>query len=220
MYGHTLKVGNPTRERIVTMPKTATKAPGVVEIPALQIVRLQVKIRGLTPLIVHRFSDEVLRSIEAAQQQAAKVKKAPRDPEAEFRQSVYHTPDGGYGFPAIGVKLAMVRAGQRYADEKATELYGAFSIPQEMLEIEGSEPEMRSDRVVLGGLSRTSSIAYRAQFTEWAMDVPLIINGAFITPDQTVNLLRLAGFSVGIGDWRIEKKGTFGQFEVAEVRGL
>ena len=76
---------------------------------------------------------------------------------------------------------------------------------------------MRSDRVVLSGMSRTSSIAYRPMYEDWGMDVPIWINAGFVSPDQIVNLLNIAGFGVGIGDWRVEKKGTFGQFEVARV---
>ena len=196
------------------------KDNGTVTIPALRMARINVRIKGVTPLITHRFSEDVLEKMAAEQQGAAKVKKPPRDPEAECASACYRTPEGRYGFPAAGVKKAMVTAGQRFAGEKGTELYGAFSIPVELLELECGAPRMREDRVVLGGMSRTSSIAYRPEFTPWETVVPLLFNADFISADQLVNLLRLAGFSVGIGDWRVEKKGSFGQFEVAEVKAL
>ena len=195
------------------------KDSGTVTIPELRMARINVRIKGVTPLITHRFSEDVLEKMAAEQQGAAKVKKPPRQPEAECEAACYRTPEGRYGFPAAGVKKAMVTAGQRFAGEKGTELYGAFSIPVELLELECGAPHMREDRVVLGGMSRTSSIAYRPEFTPWAAVVPLLFNADFISADQLVNLLRLAGFSVGIGDWRVEKKGSFGQFEVAEVKG-
>ena len=193
------------------------KDNGTVTIPELRIERMTVRIKGITPLITHRFSEEVLEKMAAEQQGAAKVKKPPRNPQAEFEAACYRTPDGGYGFPAAGVKKAMVSAGQRFAGEKGTELYGAFTIPLELLELECGAPHMREDRVVLGGMSRTSSIAYRPEFTPWASTFPIRFNASFITPASLINLLRLAGESVGIGDWRVEKKGSFGQFEVVEV---
>jgi hypothetical protein len=201
------------------MPGTKSE-PKVIAIPALHVVQLNVRIQGLTPLLCHRFGDSALRQIEAGQQQAAKVKKAARDPRAEFQESIYYTTDGHPAFPAVGIKRAMVSAGSRFAGERSTELLGAFSLPTELIEIDSpNEPAMRSDRVVLSGIGRVSSIAYRAQFQPWSMLVPLLINADFLSADQAVNLLRLAGFSVGIGDWRPEKKGSFGQFQVSGIEG-
>lgn len=197
-----------------------TSAESRIEIPQLRMARIEVRIQGLTPLITHRFSEDVMQKMADDQQGKAKVKKAPRNPQAEFEAACYRTPGGRYGFPAAGVKKAMVTAGQRFAGERGTELYGAFSIPVELLTLECSEPRMREDRVVLSGMSRTSSIAYRPEFMPWAATIPLTFNADFITADQLVNLLRLAGFSVGLGDWRVEKKGSFGQFEIASVETL
>lgn len=193
---------------------------GTVTIPALHMERISVRIKGVTPLITHRFSEEAQRGIEGGQSGDAKLKKPPRNPQAEFEAACYRTPEGGYGFPAAGVKKAMVSAGQRFAGEKGTELYGAFVIPLELLELECGAPRMRTDRVVLSGMSRTSSLAYRPEFTPWASTFPILFNADFITPASLVNLLRLAGQSVGIGDWRLEKKGSFGLFEVDEVKAL
>jgi hypothetical protein len=33
-----------------------------------------------------------------------------------------------------------------------------------------------------------------------------------LTEAKVLNLVQLAGFSIGIGDWRPEKGGTFGTF--------
>lgn len=196
--------------------KTAT-AEKTITISAIAIARMRVQIVGTTPLITHRFSEQAIEDIRKRQGDAAKLKKAARDPEAEFRAACYRTRDGHYGFPAVGVKRAMVAAGQRFADEKGTELNGAFSIPDEMLELAADEPRMRCDRVVLSGMSRTSSVAYRPEFYPWSIRVPIQWNEGFISADQLLNLLQLAGFSVGIGDWRVEKKGSFGQFRLGEV---
>lgn len=90
-----------------------------ISIPELHETRLRVHIEGVTPLITHAFSETARHAMEAAQQGVAKVKKAPRNPQAEFEASVYRTPDGRPAVPAIAVKRAMVTAGQRFAGEKA-----------------------------------------------------------------------------------------------------
>lgn len=192
-----------------------------VHIPAFRRMHIEARVRGLTPLICHRYSEANMQAMEAAQQGAAKTKKPPRDPEREFQDAQYRLPDGGHGFPAIGVKKAMVLAGQRFGDEKGTELYGALTIPGEFLRLESpNPPRMRTDRVVLSGASRTASLAYRPEYWPWETVVPIAFNATFIGLDQVINLLSMAGFSVGIGDWRVDKKGNFGTWEVAEVREI
>ena len=200
--------------------KVTETDPGII-IPSIDIARFQVRIVGTTPLITHRFGDIPKGQIQDAQSGKAKVKKGPRDPQAEFMDSCYRTPDGHFAFPASGIKKSMVTAAARYADDKkAVRLYGAFGITSELLEIEGDAPRMRTDNVVLSGIGHTAGIAYRPEFFPWAMTIPLTVNVGFVSIDQLVNLLRLAGFGVGIGDWRVEKKGTFGQFEVEGVNRL
>lgn len=206
---------------VATKAKKSGADATQVTIPELKMGQLVVHIEGTTPLIMNRFSETAMSDLAARQSGAAKVKKSGRVPEDEFDAALYRDEDGDYAFPSIGIKRAMVNAGQRFADEKATELNGAFSISGEMVKLcNFDEPTMRADRVILSGIGRTSSIAYRPQFVRWAMEPIIHFNMDFISPDQIVNLLRLAGFSVGIGGWRVEKKGSFGQFRVTSVRAV
>lgn len=192
-----------------------------IHIPQFRRAFIEARIQGMTPLICHRYSERVMEEMQKAQGGAAKTKKAPRDPEREFQEAQYRLPDGQHAFPAIGIKKAMVLAGQRFGDEKGTELYGAFTIPGEFLPLEiAGEPRMRTDRVVLSGASRTASLAYRPEYSPWAIVVPIRFNATFISMDQVINLLTMAGESVGIGDWRVDKKGNFGTWEVADVREI
>ncbi len=197
------------------MPNTKDQTREIV-IPAVQLGRLTVTLEGMTPLIVNRFSEAKLREMEEKQQKAAKVAKKPRNPDEEFRAALYEIEAGRYGFPAAGVKKALVSAGGRFADETMTVLRGVLSIVGDLLEIRGSEPVMRRDMVVLKG--GVTSIAYRPQFTDWEMDVPVLYNQNMITREQVLNLFNIAGFAVGLGAWRPECKGNFGQFRIKGAR--
>lgn len=189
-----------------------------VELPELVIGETTIQIIGTTPLIVHRFSDDSIEKIQEKQSGAAKLTKAPRDPQREFEQAMYMLESGGYGFPASGIKNAMVSAGMRYGDEVGTRLWGAFNIPAELVEIiTPNQPKMRVDHVVIG--MATGEVRYRPQFMPWSMRIPFNFSARHITPDRLINLLRLAGFCIGIGDWRVEKKGTYGQFTVGDIFG-
>ena len=188
-----------------------------ITIPAVTREEMTVEIIGETPLITHRFGERARKTIEDAQQHAAKSARQPRVPDAEFRDAMYLLEDGSCGFPAAGIMKALALAGMRFADEKTTVLYGVINIRAGMLKIETeAAPRMRSDTVRLAG--GTSSIAYRPEFWPWRMNIPVTFNNGIISQEQVLNLFALAGFSVGIGDWRPEKKGTFGTFKIGEVK--
>ena len=188
----------------------------VITLAPPRVERLVVELVGTSPLICHRWSDEKRKQILAKQTKAAARGKEAKDPEREYRDSLYVHPDGGYGFPAVGFKAAAVRAGT-YADQKMTFLRGAFHVEGELVPITG-EPRMREDMVRLQG--STADIRYRAEFPEWSAAVLVVVNLAALSVEQLANLFVVAGFAVGVGDWRPERNGQFGRFEVAGIQAL
>lgn len=173
-----------------------------------------VSIIGQTPLITNRFGEKAMQQIEDKQQKKAKVAKEARKPEEEFADHLHPIGKDKYGFPAVGIKKALVVAGGRFADEKMTHLRGAINVMGDLIEIMGAKPTRRSDTVRLS--NGVASIAYRPQFFPWSMDVPVTFNAGIIGESQIVNLFQLAGFAVGLGAWRPECNGVFGQFVIKE----
>ena len=189
-----------------------------ITIPSINLQSMMVSIVGVTPLLTNRFSEESVAKIEDKQQHRAKVAKEARNPEAEFKAAAHVIAPGVYGFPAVGIKKALVAAGGRFADEKMTHLRGVINIMGDLIPIQGPAPTMRSDTIRLQGSK--SSLAYRPQFTPWSMDIPITFNAGIIGQAQILNLFQIAGFSVGIGAWRPECNGTFGQFALAESAAM
>lgn len=186
----------------------------IIEIPAIKLGRMTVSIEGRTPLLTNRFGEKTMEAIEAKQQKKAKTAKEARNPEQEFQDACHMIGKGTYGFPAGGLKKALVVAGGRFADEKMTHLRGVLNPEGDLIPIIGPAPTMRKDSVRLqGGIT---SIAYRPQFMPWAMDVPIVYNASLIGEAQILNLFQIAGFAVGIGAWRPESNGVFGQFTLKE----
>lgn len=179
-------------------------------LPALRIETLNLMLIGDSPLIVHAWSEKAKRQMLDKQMKKAKQAKEPKDPQADYEACFYRTETGGYGFPAIGVKAAMVSA-CRFVDMKMTEARGAFHIDCEMLSVLG-EPRPREDMVRVG--MGTADIRYRPEFVEWRIPVAVKYNASAISPEQVANLLNTAGFAIGIGEWRPEKNGSYGRFHV------
>lgn len=195
------------------MPKTEVEQVKTITIPEIKICRMRIQIVGITELIQNRFRDDSKRQIEDKQQGKAKMTKAARNPDEEFRGALHVIEDGVYGFPGIGIKKALVAAGGRFADETMTILRGVINIDADLVPIKG-QPRMRSDFVMLNSGKGPGSIAYRPGFKEWSMEVPVSFMSNMATESQIVNLFQIAGFAIGIGAWRPEKNGTFGQFRI------
>ena len=81
----------------------------------------------------------------------------------------------------------------------------------DLVKIDGT-PRMHEAMVRLKNGS--ADIRYRAEFPEWACTLRILYNAAYVSPEQLVNLLQLAGFHVGIGEHRVERDGDNGMFEV------
>lgn len=203
-------------------PATTEAEDKAIAIRPLRIRRIIVPIRGIQPLITNKFSDEAERKLQESQQgPKIKAAKAPRDAESEFLAARYVITEAGNwkadvcGFPASGIKKAMVAAAMRVTEAKGTWIRAVVNVEGEedtgLVIIEAAEPKMRTDHVVQAG---RGNLRYRPSFSPWAMKVPLTFNEDELSAEDVVNLLQIAGFSIGIGDWRPEKNGQFGTFEV------
>lgn len=186
-------------------------ATQAIELPPIRIETAAFLLIGDSPLIVHAWSEKAKRQmLDKQMKKAAKAREA-KDPQADYEACFYRTAEGAYGFPAIGLKSAMVSA-CRFVDAKMTVARGAFHIDVEMLEVIG-EPNMREDMVRVG--MGTADIRYRPEFPQWRMPVTIKFNASAMSAEQIANLLNTAGFGVGIGEWRPEKNGSMGRFHVA-----
>lgn len=184
-----------------------------IELPALSIQTITLMLVGDSPLIVHAWSEKAKRMMLDKMMKKASKGREAKNPEAEYEDCFYRTPTGAYGFPAVGVKAAMVSAA-RYVDAKMTVLRGAFHIDDEILTVIG-DPRPREDMVKVG--MGTADIRYRPEFPEWRIPVTIKFNTSAISAEQIANLLNVAGFGVGIGEWRPERNGSYGRFHVGSA---
>lgn len=189
------------------------KNDGIVELRKINVEAITMKIIGDTPLIMHAWSAKAKREMLEKQMKKAKTAKEAKDPQSDYEQAFYRLPDGRPGFPSIAFKAAAVSAGGRFSDGmKMSELRGMFFIEGELVPIIG-EPRMREDMVRVG--MGSADLRYRPEFPKWSADLIIRYNADAISVDQIVNIFNLAGFGVGVGEWRPERDGQFGMFHVA-----
>ena len=71
---------------------------------------------------------------------------------------------------------------------------------------------MREDMVRVG--MGTADIRFRGEVSDWSIDFIIEYNPTVISCEQILGLLDLAGFSVGIGEWRPQRSGDYGRFKI------
>ncbi len=189
-----------------------------------------IEIAGTAPLIVHQWSEKAKRMMLDAQQ-GKKTPKIAKDPKQNWLDSMYRfagsdrdvtTPLDSHGFPSMAFKAATVKGGARAFGKsvKMTELRqsllylpdgaGDDGLQLTRLVIE-SEPSMREDMVRVG--MGTADIRYRAEYRKWSAVLRIQFMPHIIDIDSVVALVD-AGGANGVGEWRPEKNGAFGTYEV------
>jgi hypothetical protein len=177
----------------------------------MEIRKFDLTLVGDSPLICHAWSEKAKKEMRDKQMKKAKAGKEAKDPEREFKESLYPHPDGGYGFPVVAFKAAAVDACSHVEGVTKVEARGAFHIDGELAKIEG-DPTMREDMVRIG--MGTADIRYRGEFKQWRTTLRIRFNPRVLSAEQIVNLFNIGGFGIGVGEWRPQKDGSFGMFHV------
>lgn len=192
-----------------------------VKLVELDLKTIQLKLEGISPLIIHRFSEKAKKQMLDKMLGKASKGKAPKDPVAEYEAAYHRLPDGSPGFPVVGIKAAAVTAvtslGKQFTkvaarqafhilhDKKGGEL-GEVHYPHDC------PPYMREDMVRVG--IEQADMRYRPEFLRWGMIIRVQYNERAISQEVLVNLINLGGFSVGLGEHRPERDGDNGRFQV------
>lgn len=188
-----------------------------VEIKEFSIRQAVIPITGISPLIVHAFSEKSRKMIEDKQQGAAKNKKHDlRVPEQDYENAKHKSPLGWDGFPAAGFKAAMIRGakmiGMIMKDTQTSFFIKADCEETQLVRIFG-EPRLRTDMVRVG--MGAADVRYRPEYPVWNAELTVEYNEGIISLNQIFQLVKAAGYGCGIGEMRPEKtKFNYGRFRL------
>lgn len=197
-----------------------------IRIDRIAAETVRVPIVGTSPLIVHNFSEKSKRQMLESQQGKKRVKEV-RDPVAEYEASFYRIADPisgelRYGYPVTAFKAATIGAARFYGKALSMTHLRQFLFmrgiltdadPQQLVSIHG-EPRMREDVVRLGGPSRSADLRYRPEFPSWSTTLEVTYVTSSIDRQSVISLIDAGGLGIGVGEWRPEKKGEFGTYQV------
>jgi len=220
-----------------------SKKEETITIKEFEVRRIVITLVGQTPLIVSAFSEKAKRQMLEVQQKKVRGPKQSREPLEEFVNSLYWLSDkpktiteesvaeavkkGRFGFKCVSFKESAVSAALFIGEIKFKKHgYAVFHINGELnngedfTEIIGDKPVMREDTVRLSGITRSSYLRYRGEFRNWKVNLNIEYLPALVTSEQLVNWFNFGGSVGGMGEYRIEKGGTFGRYKVGEVKAV
>lgn len=201
-------------------PSSKTKAEATIQIQGARFEECMVTIEGTSPLISDRMHWSKLApeglppEMRPKAVEVAPGKRAPRDLQRQFHESIYWVDEaaGVFGYPGGAIKEAIVTAGQRFCGQKKTELNGILIVQGDLIPLDCDAPEMFVHHTRNSGIGRTPDVRARARYHRWGMTVPIRFAADFISEKSILNLFQTAGEMVGIGNWRPELGGWSGQF--------
>lgn len=191
-----------------------------IELITLDREVMEIKIEGMSPLMLHRFSEKAFKQMAEKNAGKAVKGKQARDPEQEYQDAMYRTDDGKPGFPLIAFKNAAVTAvtSLNRAMSKVLARQAFFIIGETLTEIyypKDCPPIMDESAVRISG-GKSATLRYRPKFRKWGVKLVIEYNKTAMSAEQVVNLINLGGYSVGVGEHRVEKNGNNGRFRIVD----
>lgn len=202
-----------------------------LSIPRPKIQSAVLSLKGISPLIMHKWSAKAIAMLEGSQTGKAKAQKEARRPVEEAYEGAYIVPgmedkdDGEFGkfyFPAPAFKHAFLYGVAQTSDVRQfpkTKAAGWVFVDADPI-IAAEQIRMRTDTGRIG--QGTATMIYRLQFDDWTADLPVSYNANAISLEQVVALFDLGGTG-GVGEWRPtspkNKSGDFGRFVVTGAHG-
>lgn len=185
---------------------------------------IDVRIVGLTPVIMHAWSEKALQGLPGHPNKPnVREKKEARKPEEEALANSYRLDGGRFGMPATAFKAAGVDACRYFSKPSMVEAKSLIFVegegPQQIVPLEG-DIHLREDAVRIGkGMSKTSALCYRYEIRNWRGILTVRFIPSLISPESIYALFDAAGRG-GVGEWRPSspnsKTGTYGTWRVSE----
>lgn len=186
--------------------------------------RFDVTLKGTTPLMHHKMTDEALMSLLGAKTKKKKVseEKTPRD---IAETHAYRAPDRTFYIPLGYVSGAFAHVASDYKQSNSQRksykaIAGGVLRPETegatLIDPETEQPLTDYEVSILKATNhKAGAVAVcRPRFDRWATKFQVSINTDLLPSDLALQILNDAGQRSGIGSFRVSKGGYYGQFVV------
>lgn len=188
-----------------------------VTIAPIKIATMQLKVIGETPLLQEKMADRIREQLKNIVTGKGKEKNKNRDLEREVEEKIHKNAKGEVCFPTSGFKKAMVEAAPYLEGLDKKKAKGSFFIIGELVPIKYKKQVTNKAVGRDSGINRAPREIWRPEFQDWSCILTIKYNEQQITPNQIIELAKLAGFHIGVGSWNPQHGGQYGMFTVASA---
>lgn len=180
------------------------------------------RINGITPLLQHRYSDN--NEVESSKD-SRPIKFKKMLPRAQAEEACNRDGNGYCYFVGAAI-FRLLRESGSFHKMKTTKrslkyiIPSAVLVPEDIIYIlSGSPPQKTKEfevdlRSVVIPSTKGRIMRYRPRWDQWSAEFSLEIDETVLSSEEVHLLLEEGGRRIGIGDYRPEKGGPFGRFEI------
>lgn len=180
-------------------------------------MKIVTTITGVSPLLCNRFTDaSQLNNGTSAAIQVGK-KGTPRE---QANPKLYSDESGVLGIPGPNLLAALVSAGRftkagkvKLTTAKSSLVPAGLGVDELFIRLSPQKWEVDSRSVVIPATGGRV-MCHRPRFDSWALSFTLSVDESLFSSEVIRQLVDDAGKRVGLGDFRPERRGPFGRFNV------
>lgn len=180
---------------------------------------LELRLEGVTPLVVNRFSAKAMEQMKASQEAGSVAKsrkqRDPKDFERLFNEAKHVSEEGWEGVAASGFRNGAVSA-CRAAGYVMTKLKLAFFVEPDGFDVADGSPLVRIEGEAVPWLAMTRNqtgvvdLRNRPMYKQWACNLRVRYDAGMLKAQDVANLVARIGMQVGIGEGRPDSKNSAG----------
>lgn len=210
------------------MAKSADNAKTTITIKPPNFGLAEFTIRGLAPLVVHRFSqktkEQMKQKMETGKAASSRKNREAKSTDDLYEEARYKSAEGWDGFNASSIRQALISACRLVGFKMTLAKLSVFVEPDGW---DAAEPQIPLIRIngkptKQEDMARVETgqpyVTVRAAYHSWSAKVRVRFDMDQFTAADVTNLLSRVGLQVGIGEGRPDSKKSagmgWGLFEV------
>lgn len=199
---------------------TATTAAQTVTIRPPNFGLAQFHVRGIAPLVIHRFSAktkaQMKQKMETGKAASSKRNREAKSTDDLYEEARYRSADGWDGFNASAVRAAMISA-CRLVGFKMT--LAKLAVFVEADGTDATEPQIPLIKIYgkpvkQEDMARVETgqpyVTVRAAYHDWKANIRIRFDADQFTLQDVTNLISRVGLQVGLGEGRPDSKNSAG----------